>query len=182
MENDNGCKAAREAGGKQVENSEFLRLDRCDFTPIQSELDIRLLNYDNFDELAVFLNDVDIDIPPDEIYWNAERIREKFHMWRIYTLHLRDKIAGCVAFLNPESNKEAGEIIRCCVAQEVLSTRILQTLLAKGIEAEFAEGRKYILYSVEIQNAIEREAALQTGFKGTGSYVCYQIKCDRTIV
>lgn len=182
MENDNGCKAAREAGGKQVENSEFLRLDCCDFTPVQSELDIRLLNYDNFDELAVFLNGVDMDIPPDEIYWNAERIREKFDMWRIYVLRLKNKIAGCAAFLNPKASKEAGEIMRCCVVQEVLSIRILQTLLAKGIEGEFAEGRKYILYSVEIQNAIEREAALQTGFKRTGSYVCYQIKCDRTMV
>lgn len=177
MENCNGCKAAKEAGGKQVENSEFLRLDRCNFTPIQSKLDIRLLSYDDFDELAVFLNDMDIDIPPDEIYWNAERIREKFDIWRIYTLHLGNKVAGCVAFLNAEANKEAGEIIRCSVAQEVASTRILRTLLAKGIEAEFAEGRKYILYSVEVQNAIEREAALQTGFKRTGSYVCYQIKC-----
>lgn len=181
MENDNGCKAAKDAGGKQVENSEFLRLDHYDFTPIQSELDIRLLNYDDFHRFADFLNEADKDVPPDEIYWNAERIRENFDIWRIYVLRLKNKIAGCVAFLNPEANKEAGEIMRCCVVQEVLSTQILQTLLAKGIEGELAEGRKYILYSVEIQNAIEREAALQTGFKRTGSYVCYQIKCDRTI-
>lgn len=176
-ENNRSCKAAMEIGGIPIEDSDVLRLYSDDFVPIESDADIRLLSLDYYDEFAAFIDKADKDIPPDEMYWNAERIREQFDIWRIYTLHIDGEIAGCATFINTPSMKEFGEIFRFCTTSKNLPTNALRALLTKGVPPEFADGRKYIVYFVEIKDAMEREAAVQTGFKQVGSYICYKILC-----
>lgn len=176
-ENNLACKAAMEIGGVPIEDSDVLRLYPHDFVPIQSDEDIRLLCLDYYDEFAAFIDKADKDIPPDEMYWNAERIRKHFDIWRIYTLHIEGEIVGCVTFINTPSMQDLGEIFRFCTTSKNLTTNTLRALLTKGIPSEFADGRKYIVYFVETKDAMEREAAVQTGFKQVGSYICYQISC-----
>lgn len=176
-ENNQACKSIMDIGGKLIENSGFFRLDPQDFVPIQSDMDVRLLSLDDFDEFAVFVNEADKDIPPEENYWNAERIHAEFDIWRIYTLHIEGEMVGCATFINSSSYKEYGEIFRCSVTSKYCTTVALLALLTKGLEAEFNDGKKYILYAVNTEEEIEREAAVQSGFKQIGSYICYQIAC-----
>lgn len=167
-ENKAAIKAALLIGAEIEENSDFYRLDPEDFKPFSSNPDIRLLKKEDLDEFSLFY---DRYFPPESLYWNSERIREQFGIWRIYALYADGQMKSCVNFIGGEGYTNIGEVFGITAAPEISSPEVYCELLTKGISAEFADGKIYIILPIEAKEELVREAALQIGFKKIGGYI-----------
>lgn len=79
--------------GKVFEKSEFFHLDEDKLISKDTNktINIRLLNIDDFDSFSKVHDEMNPDM-----YWNSERIRNRFNEWRIFTYCDEGKILAYI--------------------------------------------------------------------------------------
>lgn len=154
----------------QVEASSDMRLSKCNF--IRQDISdniVERVDRAHFYEYSEFHG-----THFDNIYWNAERLREKLDDWYIFVSKEDGEIAGGLFMMTYEN---AAEIFGMAMNNASEKYKAV-TLLSKAIDVVFNEKSdiKNVIFFVDDKDNINLYAALECNFEVQGKYRCYTAK------
>ena len=165
-----------EIDAKLIDDSLEMRLSPADFenflravianvspdSPAKiSVVGVTPITAENYDKFAAFH---DQTVP--DMYWNSTRILEKIDLWRIFACFENEKITDYALLMQP-----AAEIFGC----QTSNIDHAKALLAAASQEAFVSGAEELLYMIDKDQEICKNAAVALGFRMCGYYRGYRI-------
>jgi len=133
--------------------------------------EVTLITPENFDAFAKAH-----DTTNPEMYWTSRRIRERMDMWRIFACTSNDTVTDYVMLMQPPPEAHAFSEIFCCQTKEISKARALLTAAALS---SFSSGTDEILYMIDKDEEICKNATVSIGFRECGFYQGYKVTLPR---
>ena len=130
--------------------------------------EITTLEKNDFDTFAALHDKVN-----PECGGTSQIIQRKWDNWRVFLLRKDNKIIGYSIICIAMRDAAAGEIF--CIWANNDAHR--KALISAVTSCAFENNKSKIIFMVDRDNQKEYEAAAAVGYKETGYYIGYQVKC-----
>jgi len=131
---------------------------------------IAVITPENFD---AFAKAHDTNNP--DMYWTSRRIRERMDVWRIFACANKGIITDYIMVMHPLNEvlepHSVSEIF-CCQSKDTAKAKALLTAAALS---SFANGVDEILYMIDKDEEICKNATVSIGFRECGFYQGYKV-------
>jgi len=154
-------------GAELLEDCIEMQVSRDGFIPWPCN-DITLLEKTDFAAFAKLHDKVNPDCGG-----TSQIIQRKWDNWRVFILRKGGEIIGYSIICIAMRDAAVGEIF--CVWAHNDSNR--KALISAVTNCAFENNKDVIIYMVDRDNAKEYDAAIEAGYKETGYYIGYQVKC-----
>ncbi|MCL2364412.1 MAG: hypothetical protein FWC71_07105 [Defluviitaleaceae bacterium] len=115
------------------------------------------------------------DALPD-MYWTSARVRDKRDIWGIFVLYNMGIIIGYSMIMTQMRDETMAEIFAVETAEGYQHVNPRSALVSAAVAHAFKLGKQQIIYMVDSDNPLEKEAAEAVGFTQAGFYIGYTVR------
>lgn len=167
-ENTRAANILQSSGYELIEASLDMRIGKGQFVPEDfANHEIVRIDRANFEQYAGFHK-----AQFDDIYWNAERLRNSIDQWTVFALKTEGEINGGL-FLSTDA--DMAEVFGMAFAGSA-GEHVASALLSRALKTVFDEnpGVDRVVFFTDEDENLNQRAALANGFRCYSRYRCYR--------